>query len=74
MSRIRRIEESRDEWRGARHEAEQVPCPECDAEAAEHCRNLADGGELGRLPAHWRRIKASELYEAWKTIARQEPT
>lgn len=47
-------------WRQARDDAETVDCPECHAAIGEHCTNLDGGGELGRLPAHWRRIRASE--------------
>lgn len=48
------------EWLGQRDEAETVTCPECHAGPGEHCRNVHDGQELVRLPAHWRRIHASE--------------
>lgn len=42
-----------------RLEAEQVPCPECEAEVGERCRNVHDGVPLEKQPAHWRRVKAS---------------
>jgi hypothetical protein len=49
-------------WRDyERSEAEQVSCPECEAPVGERCRNVHDGQPLGRLPAHWRRLKAAEV-------------
>jgi hypothetical protein len=60
------------EWRMERAEAEQVPCPEpnCQAPAGETCRRITDGGLLGRLPAHHRRITAAR--EA-ASLNEQEP-
>lgn len=42
-----------------RLEAERFTCPECEAAPGETCRNVHDGQPLGKLPAHWRRIKAA---------------
>ena len=42
-----------------RLEAEQVACPECSAGVGETCRDVHNGQPLGKLPAHWRRIKAA---------------
>ena len=41
-------------------QAELVACPECHAPVGERCRNVHDGPPLGRLPAHWRRLRAAE--------------
>ncbi len=46
-----------------RLEAERFNCPECEAAPGETCRNVHDGQPLGKLPAHWRRIKAAEEVE-----------
>lgn len=43
-----------------RQEAQQVFCPECQAAAGDACRNVNDGGPLGKAP-HLKRIKAAEL-------------
>lgn len=48
------------EWLGQRDEAEHVPCPECEQPAGQTCINLDGGGEPGRLPVHWRRIRKAE--------------
>lgn len=42
-----------------RLEAERVTCPECEAPVGETCRDVHNGQPLGKLPAHWRRIKAA---------------
>jgi hypothetical protein len=44
-----------------RQEAERVECPECHAPVGVRCQNLDGGGPLGKLPAHWRRIRAAEV-------------
>lgn len=41
-------------------QAELVACPECGAVVGERCSNVHDGKPLGKLPAHWRRIRAAE--------------
>lgn len=43
----------------ARQEAEQVPCPECEAGVGVRCRNVHDGVPIEKQPAHWRRVKAA---------------
>ena len=48
----------------ARQQAELVACPECGAVVGERCSNVHDGQPLGRLPAHWRRLKAAEGSES----------
>lgn len=42
-----------------RQQAERVACPECGAIPGERCSNVHDGQPLGKLPAHWRRIRAA---------------
>ena len=46
-----------------RQQAEQVACPECGAVVGERCSNVHDGKPLGKLPAHWRRLRAAEQRE-----------
>lgn len=46
-----------------RQEAERVLCPECQAAVGQHCRNVNDGGPLGKAP-HLKRIKAAEASQA----------
>lgn len=42
-----------------RQQAERVDCPGCGAAVGERCR-FTDGVPLGKFPAHWQRIKASD--------------
>lgn len=46
-----------------RQQAERVDCPGCGASAGERCQ-FTDGVPLGRFPAHWQRIKASDELDA----------
>lgn len=49
-----------------RQQAQQVPCPECRAAAGEQCRNVNDGGPLGKAP-HLKRIAAADQAAAEET-------
>lgn len=55
----RRREEAALESDNDRHEFQRVACPECDAEPGKPCRDVHNGQPLGKLPAHWRRVKAA---------------
>ena len=62
-----RREEAALELDNDRIEFGQVPCPECGAGVGERCRDVHNGQPLGKLPAHWRRIKASDQAAAEET-------